>query len=293
MAEIKLTPQATVAHLQAFQQSVGDKAEIRAKANKDGTVTLYTHAHSKFSLNRHPQLRQEKQQAAFNAVAGFLRAKYGSGATIDTLVGAMNRPLGAAALDAAIIEAAKAQHTKAEAILGHPELRAAFRTHVEREHSTENLDFYEAIERFNALVDDPAVNAFDLGKELDRIGRTFLTISSNSNVNLSDETRRNYHAAAADLRTRVANQGKGDRVLGTPGGESESSNIRASFRTALEKPKKQIADLMEKDSMKRFVEGKTNGGDIFTPALSRKLQSDYLAERDRTIREGLRQSGLE
>jgi hypothetical protein len=291
MSELKLTAGTTVTQLQAFQQSVGDKAEIRAKKNDDGTYTLYTHANSKFSLNRNPELRAEKQQAAFTAVAEFLKAKYGDGAKVPDVVGGLNRPpLGAKTLNSAIVEAAKSQYKKVESTLADPELRAAFRAHCVKEFSTENLDFFEAVEGFNRMVDDPKVSTFHLSKKLDRINNTFLTVNATSQVNLPSPAIGRFRAADATLRTHMTNEKKLDRMEV----QSEQGNLdlRKEFRQILRESKTEIVRMMQVDTYKRFLLPLDPAKDLFTPALTRKLTNDFATERQRQIQDALTQAGL-
>lgn len=290
MPELKLDANTTVLQLQAFQQSVGNKDEIRARDNGDGTTTLYTHSSGKISLNRDPQKRAEKQQAAYTAVAGFLKDKFGDAADVGKLFGRLDQPLRATALDKAILDAAihNGSYADMKSVLDAPELRAAFRTHLAGEFSLENLDFYEAVERFEIMVDDPHTSLFQIGKELDRIKTEYLDDSGSKTVNLPADVRNATRDSIKRLQEEIASQRKAVRVL-----EGENSGIRPAMREVLTAPKREIFRLMDGDSRNRFVSAASRGAtDLFTPALQRKLQNDVAAERAHAIQESLRGAGL-
>jgi hypothetical protein len=91
-----------------------------------------------------------------------------------------------------------------------PEMRAAFRAHVEAEFSTENLDFHEAVEGYRKLGDDPTTTPGQLKQGSDEIYNKFIKIrdvkpgvqmsleeqAENQQINLSGE----QHKSVQDVR---------------------------------------------------------------------------------------------
>lgn len=153
-----------------------------------------------------------------------------------------------------------AMMNKAKFVLGAPFLREAFRKHLESEHATENLDFYEDWEksrkvvktsrRLSARISDAAANANPrrtsalsldtvepekavlLLKDARRMFNDFVSASAARQVNLADANRKRVEAVMAE------NKALQD--------EDEMDSAAFDYCGA------ELLNLMETDSMGRF-----------------------------------------
>jgi hypothetical protein len=137
------------------------------------------------------------------------------------------------------------------ATLGSPAMRAAFRAFLVSEHSTENLDCYEAIEAFNRGIEQsndlPKLQAL-LGKATE-IFTTWISPAADNQVNLQadeeggrNEVTQKLNAITADFRNqRVDIAAAKDSFAGL--------FTTASNRGSVEK---RLFSLMQSDSFKRF-----------------------------------------
>jgi hypothetical protein len=281
MPELKLDANTTVLQLQAFQQSVGNKDEIRAKKNDDGTATLYTHSSGKISLNRDPQKRAEKQQAAYTAVKDFLKGRLGNEAESTALVSKMNEkvPLGKATLDTAILESytLSVKHSLGIAdqksrvfkeLLADPAVRTAFKAFCAKEFASENIEFYEAVEDFNAAFANSAFNVDDLKGKFTEIMDTYVTSIAPKQINLAH--KQSEHLVEENRRI-----------------QNDPQVTRDDLRQLFDDSRTEIEKLMLSDTWPRFQRS-----DTFSTALAGKLQNDVAVERARVLEASLRASGL-
>jgi hypothetical protein len=253
MKELNLTAKTTFAQIQTFQQAVGKDDEIRARKENDGTHTLYVHSKGTWSMNRDPQLREQKQKAAFTAVEGFLKGKFGPDTDVTKLVFHASKPLTTGTLDAAIDSAVKTKYRALQTTLADKDLRAAFEEHLKKEFAPENLEFFEAAEALKLRCNDTTVSIATIKTDLTTINNGFVQrVKGSKEVNVSDAMVTKFGEGATGLLTGMEELIQGTPSPNTSEAAAKDTEIRKGVVKLLEAPAYEIFRLMETDSFRRF-----------------------------------------
>lgn len=138
------------------------------------------------------------------------------------------------------------------ATLGSPAMRAAFREMLVSEHSTENLDCYEAIESFNQGIEQsndlPKLQAL-LGKATE-IFTTWIAAGSVNQVNLPSTGYGGRNEVTEKLNAITAALGN-QPVNIEAAKDSFATLFKSTGRSS--SPESQLVSLMNRDSFKRFT----------------------------------------
>jgi hypothetical protein len=181
--------------------------------------------------------------------------------------------------------------------LADPTMNKAFRAFLEKEHATENLDFYEAVDRYRAMAMDRNVNDEQLKAEAKRIYTKFID-NSGAQVDLRDGDLESLKNLNAEINLKTDNRNTVDaRHEAITAGTISRDDLNTMFDGSQE----EIYNMSNNDSYKQRFQ-KTEG---FKSALKEvnerraaELQASVKPELDRIDKlnkklDGLKTSGWE
>jgi hypothetical protein len=127
--------------------------------------------------------------------------------------------------------------------LDHPELREAFKSHLAGEFSSENMEFYEAVDAYKAAAKDPSVSDEALRERAKQLFNTYVDASVTAKPG-----ERVEHNKQVNLKSTTYGPIKTDF-------DNLATKNRAEMSSMFDAGKEEIVALMKRDSFQRFKAG--------------------------------------